>query len=83
MWPVVGLALDRFGGGLTTTAFELTHSPTPATPWTAAHFLENLMRDGHEFWWDKLFRFTPYEFFEELVPVLDLPDNFSVDGYVG
>lgn len=65
------------------TPFEPTHSPSPATPWTAAHFLENLLRNNHEFWWEKLFRFTRIEFFEQLVPVLDLPDRSSVDGYVG
>lgn len=53
---------------------------TAATPWRAVDFLEGLMRNDQEFWWEKLFRFSPVEFFEELVPVLDLPESFTVDG---
>lgn len=45
-------------------------------------FLQNLIRNHHEAWWEKLFRFSPEEFFKRLVPVLDLPDTFTVDGCV-
>ena len=34
------------------------------------------------FWWDKLFRFTPPEFFFDVLPALRLPPYFKVDGYV-
>lgn len=45
-------------------------------------FLQNLVRNHQEAWWDKLFRFSPEEFFKKLVPVLDLPDHFTVGGCV-
>ena len=59
-----------------------TPQPTAATPWTAVAFLQNLVRNHQEAWREKIFRFSPEEFFKRLVPVLDPPDSFTVDGYV-
>ena len=32
------------------------------------------------FWWDKYFRFRMGEFFDDLLPTLDLPDSFTCAG---
>ena len=50
------------------------------TPLTARQMWWQL-RDK-EAWWDKLFRFKVDEFFDDLLPVLDLPAVFKKDGYV-
>lgn len=34
-----------------------------------------MMLDGTTFWWEHLFRFTPTEFFDKLVPILHLPND--------
>jgi len=60
-----------------------TRRPTKHTPWTAGQVWETFVKDEHECWWDHLFRFTPTEFFDTLVPALRLPEVFrSGDGYV-
>ena len=47
------------------------------TPLTARQMWWQL-RDK-EAWWDKLFRFKVDEFFDDLLPVLDLPAVFKKD----
>lgn len=42
-----------------------------------AHQLRN-----QAFWWDALFRFTREEFFNDLLPLLHVPEYFSVEGHV-
>ncbi len=79
-WMVLWAALWGCRGTDDDDAIQTYRRPTEATPFKACHFLENLLRNDCEFWWDKLFRFTPHEFFKELVPILDLPDNFTIDG---
>lgn len=60
-----------------------THRPTKKTPWTAGQVWETFVRDKHECRWETLFRFTPTEFFDTLVPALRPPEVFrSDDGYV-
>lgn len=50
----------------------------PDTPHSASEvYLQLRDKPG---WWNKLFRFTPDEFFDGLVPHLDLPDSFSQGG---
>ena len=48
---------------------------------TARAVYDKHMADGATFWWDHNFRFTPEEYFNRLVPVLNLPDHdWSCDG---
>jgi len=49
---------------------------TPETPRLACELRDSLS----DTWWNELFRFTKQQFFNELVPVLQLPYEFSVDG---
>ena len=58
-----------------------THSNRPDRPMTARAVYDKHMADGATFWWDHNFRFTPEEYFNRLVPVLNLPDHdWSCDG---
>jgi hypothetical protein len=50
----------------------------PDTPLSASAVYLQLRKQP--MWWNKLFRFTPDDFFDGLVPHLDLPDSFSQGG---